>query len=1200
MKTIHFFFLAISFAVVGVIFMGFYAQPLTPTLAARQVSSQLEEELKGLETEITLFQKQLLDCDQVSTVRFPIYVYRDKQLHCWTDNKLLPPINLVSDSSSVQLVRIAQSNFVLYQRPLQKGVQVVSLLMLTREYPIQNDFLTSEWNERLFPTNAITILESSSNLGVPVVYNEQTVFRISFLLSGLSAYPQANDWSVFFLFSALLLLTITLNRIFQSRFPRSLSLFLLCSWLIAIRFLLLAFSYPRDILPIELFSPTQFASSWFNPSLGDLGINVLVILIISISIFRYATPLLVTKDSREPDAIKVIGGVFLAFFLFSAAHYPILTIQTIAHNSNIDFGITSSLDFSIIRIVSLSTLLVTWCSAFLLIHVFVKFILLKCGKQAHRILLVGALLFSGVNYWENQPFVPTLFITWVLILLIHYFDHLSSLDRIQYKTFSYLFLMLIAFVLNVSMSIYFLSNEKNRSNQLRFAESYLSDRDTFGEFLLNDLSKKIEDDVFIQTRLISPFLSKLPIQQKIRQVYLPSYFNKYDVRILLFNSIGNSLEENGPSSFSEFITQVDEDSNGTEYDGVYRIHKRKQNVAQQYVLVKAIKRNGFLNGYIVVELSLKKSVPDNVYPELLVDNRFRESLRPANLSYATFVKGTVESQAGDFDYEKKFEKDLLGDQALYHVGIEAGGYQHVAVEDADQVITVISTRPMSLRYFLTNASFYLVLGLVLVLLLIGWLGIVNYLGGRQLYYAARIQLLINLSFFLPLVIVSMVTLRMLSKSSQDQLNTTYLDRAIFLTEQWNLQYVSGDSIMSDRDEESYLQHLARVSNTELFLYERNGLMKGASHRALFDNHLLAPLANAEALIRMRANESSFIVPEQVGGLSFFVVYARLKVDDNYLAIPYYQSATLVERLQIEALADILVIFVFVFILLLISSFFVARWLTFPLRFISDTLQRTTLEQPNKPLQWNANDEIGLMVKSYNDMLQKLKDSKTELERMQREQAWREIAQQVAHEIKNPLTPMKLTLQRLARSVRNKEAIPEQMSGSIDSMLEQVEVLNTIASSFSTFAKLPRAQVQVVNLRPALDKVCELYNLPTSIQTSSPTEVLALADPVIIQTIFSNILVNAIQAKHEDRELLVKISIEKREGFWHIFFEDNGKGIDKEKADKIFLPHFSTKETGSGLGLAIAKRGVEQLLGTISFTSVLHEGTTFRVTIPTAD
>src|SRR5690606_36988038 len=156
-------------------------------------------------------------------------------------------------------------------------------------------------------------------------------------------------------------------------------------------------------------------------------------------------------------------------------------------------------------------------------------------------------------------------------------------------------------------------------------------------------------------------------------------------------------------------------------------------------------------------------------------------------------------------------------------------------------------------------------------------------------------------------------------------------------------------------------------------------------------------------------------------------------------------------------------------------YFVSDWLTFPLRFITQSLRRTSLTGMNNPLTWTATDEIGMMVKEYNSMLFKLSESKIELEQTQREKAWREIAQQVAHEIKNPLTPMKLTLQQLERAIRDGNGSPEKIQKAIASLLSQVDTLNDIASSFSGFARMPEPVIVKLEVVSLLKRVIDLHS-----------------------------------------------------------------------------------------------------------------------------
>jgi two-component system, NtrC family, nitrogen regulation sensor histidine kinase NtrY len=1184
----------------GMYLLYSFRQPVDSNFLTELINKKVAKQLELLEKEAVTFQRTASNCNFTSTSNFPFFIYENKSLVCWTDNGVIPPLSLLSDKPSVQLVKIARGNFLLYQTPIGGNRQLMSLIVLTRDFPIQNDFLSNIWNEEILPGAKVSILEPLSNLGIPISYKGNVLFRLSFLQTDVSVNVSGTIWAVSFIFLGIIGFAFLLLSWFYRTQSLARASVLSAAVLIVLRLVLLLSNFPRSFINSEIFSAQRFASSTLNPSLGDLLLNVCLILLLAIIIFRYWQKEGAHFKYKELTPLRLITLVGSSFLLFSIWHYPVQTLQTITHNSSIELAITSSLDTSFIRILSLIAILLTWITAFLLNHIFINFITNASGKHGHRILLAGTFLFGFINYWEEQPYLGTIIITWSVVLLIQYAKFSVSLDRIQYKTFGYLFLVLFGLVLNVAVRIYYLDKEQQNENQVRFAESYLVDRDSFGEFLLNDLTPKIKQDVFIQTRLVSPFLSKLPIQQKIRQVYFSSYFNKYDINIQLFNSAGDNLTGYSSATFSDIIKSLDENASRTEYEGLYRLSKKTKDIAQQYVLVIKIDRGPLVSGYVLIELSLKRILPQNAYPELLVDNRFRESLKPNDLTYASFALSKVQASAGDFNYERDFDKKLLGEPALYSNGVVSGGYQHYAVEGTDNIVIVVSSKLMTHKGFLANVSFYLILGLFLILLFVLWLGVSNLMRKKQVFYAARIQLFITLSFFVPLLVVSIITLRMLNESSRNQLNNTYLNRAGFIAEQLTDFTNRKDSLRGSLTNQEYVTELARLANAELTLYDRDGVLQATSQHSVFDNQLMAPIADPLAMQKVRNGEKIFVLEDKIGSLSYFIAYASLGTDQSLLAIPYYQSAASVESVQIEALSEILVIFGIVFLLLLLFSFLISRWLTFPIEFITNTLQRTSLARSNEPINWKSNDEIGLMVNSYNDMLRNLSESKLELERMQREQAWREIAQQVAHEIKNPLTPMKLTLQRMSRNLTQQDLSADKITVSVNSLLEQVELLNTIASSFSSFAKMPAAVVGEVDVQKLLAQSIELYKQEIHIiQKNQGESMLAKADPVILLAVFSNLILNAIQAKAEDREITLTIETGLENAFWKIEFIDNGRGIEDEKLDKIFLPHFTTKETGSGLGLAIARQALEQMGGSISFSSVLNEGSTFVILLPVA-
>jgi nitrogen fixation/metabolism regulation signal transduction histidine kinase len=236
------------------------------------------------------------------------------------------------------------------------------------------------------------------------------------------------------------------------------------------------------------------------------------------------------------------------------------------------------------------------------------------------------------------------------------------------------------------------------------------------------------------------------------------------------------------------------------------------------------------------------------------------------------------------------------------------------------------------------------------------------------------------------------------------------------------------------------------------------------------------------------------------------------------------------------------------------------------------------------------------------MVANLEQSKIELARIQKESAWREIARQVAHEIKNPLTPMKLTLQQMEHQLISNNLDNEIFKKAVKSVLAQIEILNEIASSFGTFARMPAPIMQRVELVKLIRECVNLYaesEHGTVIFETKLTQSFVMGDEQLLSRIFSNLILNGLQSGRGER-VLVKVNLETKEGKVLISVKDNGAGIDSEMADKIFLPYFSTKKSGSGLGLAISKQGIEQSGGEIWFESKAGQGTTFFVRLSQID
>lgn len=1178
-----------------------------PQAIAAKVSEKLQQQVQQVEDDVKRIQGKISSGKYVEDCHYPYYVYQFQSLKYWTDHTFVPSYPAVSDSFHIKLLKYGNIEYIAVKHELKNGYILVSAIPLYRKYNLNNDYLQETWNHEVFPSGSFTIHESNAAVGEAITINGSVIFRITFVDGEFSFGHVLSLVGVFFIFLAIGYSTYRLMRFFgELRYADIgfLSLFLI---LRGIRYLMIEFNFPNDFISSAWFDPAAFASSSLNGSLGDLWLNELALLMICLFIFQHYPKLYLLRLQRRNQILNWIISIMYGLMILFAFMFPFIVIQTIANNSSIVLDVSHSLEFNTPRIAAMGAILLSGVCSFLFAHALIR--LLIGDKKKIRIavcFVVAGLIFTLINEWTGQRYLSSLIFGAVYFWVIYLAGFSSSLMRLRFSTFGYLFACIFCFAVNGAYAIYHYSWQQKIDDQFRFANEFLIDRDIFGEYLLQETAVKISRDVFIQTRIANPFLNRDAIRQKIRQVFLPGYFNKYDVEIFLFNGSGGSLDDGVTLTFAELIKN-NKAAMQTGYGDVYYLNSVGGTVAQQYVVAVPVKRSSSIAGYVVLTLGLKRVIPQNVYPELLVHNRAQQVFREQELSYVVFSRDGILYSAGDFNYDQ-FERDWLGSIDIHTVGFNAAGYDHIAEEDDNGRVAVVSSPQTTKTYALGIFSFLMVLGLMLVLIFILIQGLVNYFRGDKLYFSARVQLYLNLAFFLPLIIVSVSTLSLTNRFSQNQLNNEYLDKARAFGDQLSMTL---SEVLESEDVNiptfnSSVGDLAKLTNMDANVYDKFGVLMATSQPLIFENNLLSDYVNQSALQKVRLGDNAFIRTEQAGNLKYYVAYAALKKPSSgellgIVGIPFFRSAFSLEKVQIGIFVNILNTFCLIFIALVILSYFVSQWLTFPLKFITQSLRRTSLTKTNQPLVWKADDEIGLMVREYNQMLFSLSESKAELEQTQRERAWREIAQQVAHEIKNPLTPMKLTLQQLERALQAGKSSEEKTQKAISSLLTQVDTLNEIASSFSSFAKMPEPVIQKLEIISLLKRIVDLHSPTGDLVLHVPhRELYLMGDEQLLGRTFSNIILNAFQAAVPGRSNRVQVVLETISGYCRVSIEDQGKGIEPAIAERIFIPYFTTKKSGSGLGLAIAKQGIEQMKGKLWFETTPGVGTTFYIELPLLD
>jgi nitrogen fixation/metabolism regulation signal transduction histidine kinase len=269
--------------------------------------------------------------------------------------------------------------------------------------------------------------------------------------------------------------------------------------------------------------------------------------------------------------------------------------------------------------------------------------------------------------------------------------------------------------------------------------------------------------------------------------------------------------------------------------------------------------------------------------------------------------------------------------------------------------------------------------------------------------------------------------------------------------------------------------------------------------------------------------------------------------------------------------------------------------------LKESFSKVQLGAFNEPITYTANDEIGALVVDYNNKLNELAETSQKLAKSERESAWREMAKQVAHEIKNPLTPMKLNLQQLQRVYDPSTPLPkEKITQITNSLIEQIDTLAKIANEFSNFAQLPKPVIEKIDLSTLLENVIvffkqeEHHTIQLNIQADNP---IINGDKDLLLRVFNNLISNAIQSIPSDRQGLIQLLVERVDNNINIEIKDNGCGIPTTIQSSIFEPYFTTKSTGTGLGLAMCKQIIDQHHGNITFTTEENTGTTFSILLP---
>ncbi len=1139
------------------------------------------------------------------------FVFENDVLKYWTDNRVFPDPAAISRLETGRIHLIGNGWY--YLQSYARGHRILTgLLLIQHQYILQNKYLQNRFIKELgLPYN--TLLETAGNARGYAIKNEKgkELFRLNFDNEDhLNQCPRliSNLYGIALFF--ILLLSFDALRRFARK--RSVWGIILLVSILIIRFLMASFYWPKALYESDLFNSTYYASGFMLNSLGDLLITVAVAFLLII--FTY-TWLLQGNRFREGMKSRVlILLVFYSTFIFSSLINYLLSGLII--NSRISFDIRNIFQLSVYTAIGMLVIGMLLGTFYLLCDGGVQFIRKTKLKFSHvailfllsqGLFLVTLLIFRNHDLFSDYG-VSAFLMANILILFIGYIRRAD----LQLYSLSRTALVILVFSLYASQIIYSFNEIREQQKRQLLAAQLENEQDIIAEFLLQNTESRLRNDkTLIRLFSMSPqILINSPdviddLGRQLSRQYFTGYLGRYEVKFKYFSANDLPINRSGDPSWNLDIIRARNEKEGKPVPGSSFNYFRGENGRAEYT---GLLRPGSLDnplGTLVVELIARSSLEENGLPELLLNDKVGNSRDLSNYAYAKYQQGKLVNQSGNYNYY------LTEGPYLQHMR-NLDGMRFVSFDDHlhlfyryERNLIIISTPKQGIWVWVTLFSYLFAFFTFLYILLDVSIRFFRAGFRLRLSFNSRIQLTIVLIVIGTLVFIGAATVTYIidnyEKAQTKRIREKLNDIRELVENQLRMRGELGSSISDDLLYS--FTNLSGTLRTDFNIYTPDGHLYFSSQPGIYEQEIIAPLMNRVAYMSLTTNQKAlYVQSENIGMLRYIAAYEPIRNVANkgigFLSLPYFDRETELKRDISGFLVALINLYVLLFSVSILVAFFISNHITLPLRIIQENLRRTKLGAVNQPIVWKAKDEIGDLIEEYNRMLDQLQKSADLLARSERESAWREMAKQVAHEIKNPLTPMKLGIQHLQRAMDAKHPQMEELVKKITAtLIEQIDTLSNIATEFSHFAKMPKPEYTRVELTGVLQHALDLYSEDGNARfvfEDHPEAAYVQADKDQLIRVFGNLIKNAVQAIPDGREGLVVIRVEESKDEFLVSVSDNGIGIPNDQLPKIFVPNFTTKSGGTGLGLAMVKAMVEGMGGQVWFTTRENESTSFYV------
>ncbi len=1142
-------------------------------------------------------------------------VFDDRGAVFWSDNSV-PLDGEYPPEGSVGAVQ-KQNGWYLYKREKTEDADIVAYAIVKTAYRYQNRFLVNEFHHDLPGITDLFYVSDRIDEGYSLTNRDgEHLFSLGLKREAALKRPAAFVYllSVLLSVAAMILAVYATFRYFSTLFrtgKRTLAIAGYIGVIVAARMVSFWLNTPSSFYASRLFSPELYATSDILPSLGDLLMNVSLITIIGYFLFYNFRRSSINISLKKPAASVVSFLLFLLIYLICGLSIYLIKGLVINSHLSLDLNFIFNLDYY-----SIAGFLVIG----LIFFAFFFFSIVLCriansligNTREFRIASIVSFLVLFALTWLIIRPMPVLWTLSVAAVFVFELDRKSSSSE---RSFSALVLSLFIFSIISTFALHRFNTEKELEKRRTLVLQLASEQDPVAEFLFLEIEDALFNDNQLQNLVLRDPYNEALVYSYIQHHYFYDFWAKYDLQVTICRPYElllvrpDNIEVECAVFFDDYIARFGKQTISDRF--IYLDNDTGRN---SYITVIPVGGQDDYNPealyHVYIEFDSKFIARDMGFPELLIDEEIDINRELLNYSHATYKNGILVNEAGPFIYS--VNASAYGEPEGEFTVFQFDGYCHMMYRKDDETLFIIS-RPegnfleaiapfsyLFITFFILAACFWLLFNRkrplrllkmnfkrrvqysMITILLVSALSI----GGASAYFIYSIYENKNLSF------LNEKTHSVLLEIERELAEQRFLDPA--------MEYYLYDLLL----------HYSNVFFTDINIYSIDGRLLASSRPKVFEEGLVGSRMHPVAFHKVHSEYTSqFIHKENIGKLEFLSAYTPLYNIYNevigYLNLPYFAKQSELRSEVSYFFVAFINIYLLLVVLAVVLALLVAGYVTKPLQLIRDNMARVKLGKKNRKISWDRDDEIGNLIKEYNRMIDELAISAELLAKSERESAWREMARQVAHEIKNPLTPMKLSVQYLEKAW--KESVPdweERLERFTKTMVEQIDNMSVIAREFSDFAKMPAGRNDHLDLRTFIPEVLDMYKdfEKVNITLEMPEDddqLKVLADKNQLLRVFNNLIKNAIQSYGKNQTAEITVSCTRDDGYCNISIADSGCGIPEEKQDNIFTPYFTTKAKGMGLGLSMVKNIIEGFGGSLWFKSEEGRGSIFSFSLPLA-